>query len=88
MLYVFHEPRLGEVPDWLKKDFVDTGLKIGLDEGPPDMPQLALEKGAGNSVDRVFTVWLREVRQPGPVTLGRNTASSKSMYGVAAKALK
>lgn len=87
-LYVFHEPRLGEVPDWLKKDFVDTGLKIGLDEGPPDMPQLALEKGAGKSVDRIFTVWRREVRQPGPVTLGRNTASSKSMYGVAAKALK
>lgn len=86
MLYVFLQAGVAP-PEWLVRDFVQTPLSIGLDEGPPDMPRLHLGQGSGQSIDRVFSVWRREVREPGPITLGDN-APVKSMYGIAAKALQ
>jgi hypothetical protein len=88
VVYVLHEPRHGEVPDWLRRDFTDTGLKVGLDEGPPDLPQKAIGVGPGQSVDRVFSVWRRDVRAAGSIVLGENNSAAKSMYGIAAVPLK
>ncbi len=84
-LYVFLQAS-ATPPEWLVRDFVQTPLAIGLDEGPPDMPHLQLGQGPGQSIDRPFTVWRREVPQAGAVTLGDN-APAKSMYGIAATPL-
>lgn len=86
-VYVFFKPRAQEVPDWLRRDFVDTGLTIGMDEGPPDLPNSSLGKGPGKSIDRVFHVWRRDVTAPGTITLGPNLPENNSMYAVAAVAL-
>jgi hypothetical protein len=86
-LYVFFKRHGPDIPDWLRRDFVDTGMVIGMDEGPPDLPNSTLAKGPGNSIERVFHVWRRDVLSPGTVTLGPNIPGNNSMYGVAAVAL-
>ncbi|PQO38385.1 hypothetical protein [Blastopirellula marina] len=57
------------VPEWLSKDFVNTGVKIGLDEGPSHSYR-PLGVGPNESVDSNFCVWSRRVESPGIVTLG------------------
>jgi hypothetical protein len=89
-LYVFIDQRV-PTPDWVKNDerFVNTGKKIGLDEG--DFPNVIKKTGtgAGESIDNVCTVWMMEVRDAGPVTLGSLGISEEftSMYGIAATPL-
>ncbi|MCC9607935.1 hypothetical protein LOC68_02595 [Blastopirellula sp. JC732] len=64
------------VPEWLSRDFVDTGYKIGMDEGPylqngklvNNAYDLAV--GANNSIDSNFRVWARKIDSPGVITLG------------------
>ena len=83
-IYVLLDDR-GPAPAWLKESFVDTGFNIGLDEGPfPPRLDRQLGKGAGDSVDYVFSVWKREVTQRGPVVLGPRGGLSRgrSMYGI------
>ncbi len=91
-LYVFLDNNM-RVPDWLKKDFVDTGVDIGLDGAPTDWhPANSLAMGAGKSIDFVFSVWRREIKQPGAIKLGgveppQIRSEGFSMYGIAAVAV-
>ncbi len=96
-LYVLFDDRV-PAPDWLVDAFVDTGQDIGLDEGynkeGSSGPRTGT--GAGNSIDRVFSIWRRDVLEAGSVTLGPVTATPREdhpryvswcMYGIAAKPL-
>ena len=98
-VYVFLSSSIA-VPEWLTKDFIDTGQKIGLDEGPNRFrKKVALGSGPGVSVDTLFSVWKREVHQPQRVQLGAvkkpealsapkgNPFPGYNMYGIAAVAL-
>ncbi|PQO44226.1 hypothetical protein [Blastopirellula marina] len=64
------------VPEWLSRDFVDTGYKIGMDEGPYRQngkliyADRDLAVGANQSIDSNFRVWARKVDAPGVITLG------------------
>jgi hypothetical protein len=92
-VYVFWSDR--QKPTWLKKDFTDTGMKIGLDEAPyknPNDPRriqnptFSAEIGAGKSVDFQYSIWRRTVLTPGEIKLGpaqTGRASRGAMYGIA-----
>src|SRR5690606_37854525 len=63
-LYVFFDNRV-PAPSWLTDQFVDTGVDIGLDEGPwgahdkafrPDLPDFENAVGGGQSIDNTFSV--------------------------------
>lgn len=94
-LYVFFSDTL-DVPDWLRRDFVDTGLDIGLDESKNRfVPRRKTATGPGESIDTVFSVWKRDVPEASTVTLGaiRRPPDQKelkvgfNMYGIAAAPL-
>ncbi|WP_437201529.1 FecR domain-containing protein [Planctomicrobium sp. SH664] len=95
MLYVFYDDRM-VIPEWLSRDFTDTGVDIGLDEGTRDMtkPTTGIDVGPGRSVDVVCSVWQREIPEPMVVKLGRlgepkhgEKRVRRSMYGIAARPL-
>jgi ferric-dicitrate binding protein FerR (iron transport regulator) len=101
ILYVFADNRVPP-PQWLTEGFEDTGVDIGLDEGPwlKDIPEEYREfdvnktsVGAGNSIDNVFSVWRRECREEQSVHLGSagevigEGEEGRSMYGIAATPL-
>lgn len=100
-LYVYADNRIPP-PDWLTEQFEDTGVDIGLDEGPwldnipPEYRKFDVNMtavGAGNSIDNVFSVWRRRCTDGKPVTLGNagewggEGGQGRSMYGVAATPL-
>lgn len=89
-LYLFFDDRVAS-PGWLKAQFEDTGVNIGLDEGPWIQADTTLRTaaGGGNSIDRVFSVWQMRCEHPGEVRLGALGASTeaRAMYGVAARPL-
>jgi hypothetical protein len=90
-LYVFLDVRVSP-PDWLLQDFEATDDKLGLDNGPffaERYKRFANYKqgvGAGNSIDEVFSIWKRVVKQPGVVKLGSNAGKTWEcgMYCLAA----
>lgn len=92
-LYVFLDNNM-EVPEWIRKDFEDTGIDIGLDGARTEWHQThSLGDGAGASVDFPFSVWKRHVKTAGTVTLGSveppevgTRSSGFNMYGIAAVA--
>jgi ferric-dicitrate binding protein FerR (iron transport regulator) len=92
-LYVFIDNNM-KVPDWIRNDFVDTGVDIGLDGSKTEWHQMhSLAVGAGNSIDFPFSVWRRHVKKAGSVTLGSVDAPALgtrsygfNMYGIAAVA--
>jgi hypothetical protein len=93
-LYLFFDVR-GETPEWLRRDFRNTGDRIGLDAAPNNMPQYRnrdQQIGAGNSVDEQFAVWEQVVETPGTVVLESNPVApadhSRAMYGIAAVAIE
>jgi hypothetical protein len=77
-LYVFFDKDIPKTPDWITKFFTDSGWEVGLDAIP------AVGKGPGESIDRTFTVWKRQVKA-GTTWLGPN-AWNGGHYGVAAVA--
>lgn len=86
-VYVLLDKR-AEVPEWLEKDFDDTGLAVGIDEGErpgrPEDPR-TIAKKAGNSIDYVFAVWKRKSPAIGEVTFnGMDNGNNISMYGILA----
>lgn len=84
-LYVFFDGR-SPTPDWLDEQFVDTGVNIGLDEGPDTgIPDHVVAVGGGQSIDNVFSVWQRRCDGPSRVVLGGMSAGSeaRAMYGIA-----
>jgi hypothetical protein len=88
-LYVFFDDRV-PTPDWLPERFENTGVKIGLDEGPDEgIPHHRTAVGPGNSIDNVFTVWRRRCERGEVVKIGAmgTRADARAMYGIAAKAL-
>jgi hypothetical protein len=92
VLYVFMSDTI-PVPDWLGRDFVDTGFDIGLDSGRNRyLPRARTEKGTGRSIDTVFSVWSREISEPATVRLGSVQPPSDrvgfNMYGIAAAPLE
>jgi ferric-dicitrate binding protein FerR (iron transport regulator) len=88
-LYVFFDDRV-PTPDWLLERFEDTGVNIGLDEGPwKGIPDHRVAVGPGNSIDNIFSVWRRRCERPETVTLGAvgETREARAMYGIAATPL-
>jgi hypothetical protein len=92
-LYVFFDDRV-QPPEWLKANFEDTGVKIGLDEGPwlnqvdekyrkLDVNTTAV--GGGNSIDNIFSVWRRRCVDGGTVTLGDLGARGGDQIGFGGK---
>lgn len=87
-VYVMLDAR-GEVPDWVRQDFSDTGWRL---RGGPwaDNPVVrgmtADEKG---EIHLDYAVWKKEVDAAGPVVLGppfpEGNATRRAMYGVAVK---
>ena len=99
-LYVFADDRIAP-PAWLVEQFEDTGVDIGLDEGPwlenipPEFQKFDVNttaQGGGNSIDNVFSVWRRRCADGKPVTIGDagelgQESRGRAMYGVAATPL-
>ena len=90
-LYVFLDNNM-EVPAWLREDFTDTGVDIGLDCSKTKWhTDHSLGVGPGKSIDFQFSVWKREVKQAGTITLRglkppADRAQGFNMYGIAAVA--
>lgn len=92
-LYVFADNRI-KPPDWLVANFEDTGVDIGLDEGPWlsqveeknrkwDTNTIAV--GGGNSIDNTFSVWRRRCVDGGTVSLGNAGAWGADGKGIGGK---
>lgn len=98
-MYVLWDDRI-ESPEWLTKDFSDTGWDIGLDEGYNDrVPDKSRKTaiGSGKSVDFVFSIWKQDVMQASTVLLGSVQQDhideiprevSQSMYSIAVAPLR
>jgi hypothetical protein len=93
-LYVFLDHNMA-VPTWLRNDFVDTGLDIGLDCAKTEWHKdHSLGVGPGRSIDFLFSVWKQDVKKAGTVTLGgieqppAVRSQGFNMYGIAAVATK
>lgn len=88
-LFVFMADK-AQVPEWLSKDFTNTGYKIGLDEsGEFTDAGYSLGVGPGDRVETKFSIWKREVPVPKIITLGGVRPIPRSgwgfcMYGIAA----
>jgi hypothetical protein len=88
-LFLFFDDRV-PLPDWLLERFEDTGVNIGLDEGPWEgIPDHRTAVGAGRSIDNVFSVWRRRCGENESVELGPvgDSSEARAMYGVAATPL-
>jgi hypothetical protein len=90
-LYVMFDDEV-PAPGWLRKNFKNTGDKIGADcaaWGKKRNRRLGI--GPGKSIDGVFAVWKRDVHEPETIVLGANEGVVKGsgvggMYGIAAVA--
>jgi hypothetical protein len=93
-MYILWDDRI-EPPTWLKKDFSETGSRVGLDESYIDRKHGKSRKlgiGPGDRVDFEFSVWEREVYEASTVVLGpvqfeetdlKPREVPQSMYGIA-----
>jgi hypothetical protein len=97
-LYVFFDDRV-DLPDWLTANFEDTGVDIGLDEGPwllqadevvqdeefrkVDVNTTSI--GGGNSIDNVFSVWRRRCVDGGTISLGNAGVWGDDRIGIGGK---
>ena len=89
-LYVFFDDRV-PTPGWLPARFEDTGVNIGLDEGPWEgIPDHRNAIGGGKSIDNVFSVWRRRCQTGEAVALGAvgESSEARAMYGIAATVLE
>jgi ferric-dicitrate binding protein FerR (iron transport regulator) len=88
-LYVLFDDR-EETPAWLSSRFIDTGVNIGLDEAQwhPATGPGVIDKGAGRSIDNIFSIWKCELDRAGSIQLGGISAgvAGRAMYGIAAVA--
>ena len=97
-IYVLMDDRVPS-PHWLVTDFIDTGWDVGLDahivSGDTSRfkkTQLNAAVGPGKSIDRVFSVWQRDVPEKMVIEMGSLRAEDlgdvdpysvlQSMYGI------
>ncbi len=88
--YVFFDDNMSP-PQWLRKDFRDTGVDIGLDGAKTIWHKdHATAIGAGESIDFPFSIWSRDVPSAGVVRLGgvnppegEIRSRGFNMYGIA-----
>lgn len=94
-LYVLFDDRV-PTPDWLAKEFADTGMDVGMDEANATRRirrsvTLLSGVGTGESIDHIFSVWKKEMKVPGRIKLGTireklvevvPDSIYESMYGV------
>lgn len=88
--YVFFDDNMSP-PQWLRKDFRDTGVDIGLDGAKTIWHKdHATGIGSGNSIDFPFSIWSRDVSKAGVVRLGgvnppegEIRSRGFNMYGIA-----
>jgi hypothetical protein len=87
-LYIFWCDEREPPHEWLLREFQPTGDFIGLDAiDDPRLVRKARPRGVGpgESIDLVFSIWVREITTPGTVVLGTGVDPSKSgTYGIAA----
>lgn len=57
-------------PEWLTREFLDTGWDIGLDEDYDDREHISSGIGPGESIDQVFSVWRRDYQKQGIAKIG------------------
>lgn len=77
------------VPDWLRDQFEDTGVDVGLDEDAwHGNSAFTVETGPGLSIDNVFSVWQRPCHRGEVFVLGSmgGGGEARAMYGIAAVA--
>ncbi len=91
-LFVFYETS-APAPPWLTEHFTNTDLLIGLDQlQQVNQDQAPLGRGAGASIDKVFSVWKRDVNEAGTIRLGPvskdGNHDESAVFGVAATALE
>lgn len=90
-LYIFFSDNTA-VPAWLSSRFVDTGMDLGLDEGPsPFKRRKKVAIGPGMSIDNTFSIWKCEIDGPQELELGsfqrpEGFRRGYNMYGIAAVA--
>lgn len=90
-LYVFLDNNMS-VPTWIVEEYTDTGIDIGLDCSKTEWHRdHSLGVGPGRSVDFKFSVWKRDIKRPGTITLGgleppQDRTQGFNMYGIAAVA--
>lgn len=77
MVYILYTEAF-VVPAWLSEEYVDTGYRVGLDEGPYFDSRLGRDQhghtelgiGPNQSIEGNFTVWACEVPTAGTIRLG------------------
>ncbi len=90
-VYVLYDRRAAP-PDWLKRDFKDTGLSLRSGPWWPDIAKAKkIEPDANGEFYVVHSVWRRDVPSAATVTLGTPFIKGQkypyAMYGIAVKAL-
>jgi len=103
-VYVLLDDRISP-PDWLTHDFADTGWDVGLDahivtqdRSRFHQQQCIAAIGPGRSIDRIFSVWQRDVPAASVVELGSLRQQDlgdvdpysvkQNMYGVVVQPLR
>ncbi|HCN75900.1 MAG TPA: hypothetical protein DIT13_01750 [Verrucomicrobiales bacterium] len=87
-VYVMLDTR-GEVPEWVRRDFTDTGFRLrsGPWAGNPVVEGMTADANGEIHVD--YTVWKKAVPAAGAITLGPpyplGGATHRAMYGIAVK---
>jgi len=89
-IYLFVDSRV-VAPAWLKQEFTDTGMNIGLENAPLPESGIPIKNGAGNGNLAPFRIWKKQVPQPQTLKLGAPPAAPIDrphwMYGIAARRL-
>ena len=91
-VYVLFDSRAAP-PDWLRRDFQDTGLRLRSGPWGPGLVETKnLQPDANRELYIVHSVWRKDVSAAATVTLGAPATKGEkypyAMYGIAVKALK
>ena len=84
------EPGSGPAPSSDRDGFDTVGLDSGRWKSSDTVgPGKEIGTGPGNCIDAEMSIWMRHVKQAGPVVLGKNGTNARSphlagMYGIVA----
>ena len=51
------------IPEWIGREFIDTGWDVGLDESYDDREHIKNDEGPGKSIDQTFSVWRKDCHE-------------------------